>query len=114
MADRVETAIANQFVGRIDPAGPEIRVDIDEISLSSPFMSGATAETARLSGRVELISPAETVESAYDVTVSAQDVVDFLPVGSNIVAVPPTSAEYYQAIVQAFARGVALTLQGDA
>jgi hypothetical protein len=110
----LETAIANQFVGRIDPAGPEVRVDVDELSLSSPFMSGATAETARLSGRVELVSPAETVESAYDVTVSAQDVVDFLPVGSNVVTIAPTSAEYYQAVVQAFARGVALTLQGDA
>jgi hypothetical protein len=27
--------------------------------------------------------------------------------------VPPTSAEYYQALVQAFARGVAITLDGD-
>jgi hypothetical protein len=110
----LETAIASQFVGRIDPAGPRIRVDVDEISLTSPFTSGVTAETAVLSGRVELISPAETVESAYNVTVSAQDVADFLPVGTNVAVVPPTSAEYYQAVVQAFARGTALTLQGAA
>lgn len=106
------TAIANQFTGRVDPASPRIRVDVDELSLTSPFAQGATAETARLSGRVELISPAETVEAAYDVTASAQDVADFLPAGSNLVTVPPTSAEYYRAIVQAFARGTAITLEG--
>jgi ABC-type glycerol-3-phosphate transport system substrate-binding protein len=110
----LETAIANQFVGRIDPAGPSITVDVDEISLNSPFMSGATAETARLSGRVELLNPAGTVEAAYDVTATSQDIADFLPAGSNLVSIPPTSREYYQAIVQAFARGVALTLSADA
>jgi hypothetical protein len=47
------------------------------------------------------------------VTATAQDVVDFLPAGSNLTSIPPTSAEYYRAIVQAFARGVALTLSAD-
>lgn len=109
----LETAIANQFVGRIDPTAPRIQVDVDELSLNSAFASGATAETAVLSGRVDLISPAETTISSYNVTARAQDVVDFLPAGSNLVSVPPTSAAYYQAVVQAFARGVAITLEGD-
>jgi hypothetical protein len=108
----LETALAGQFVGRIDPSGNTLNVDIDEISLNSPFVSGATAETARLSGRVELLNPAGTSEGAYNVTATAQDVVDFLPVG-NTVSIAPTSTEYYRAIVQAFARGVAITLEGD-
>lgn len=109
----LETAIANQFVGRIDPKGPSIRVDVDELSLNSPFARGATAETAVLSGTVDLMSPAETKMSSYTVTAHAQDVQDFLPAGTNLVSVPPTSAEYYHAVVQAFARGVAVTLEGD-
>lgn len=109
----LETAIANQFVGRIDPKGPSIHVDVDEISLNSPFASGATAATAVLSGKVDLMSPAETLISSYNVTAHAQDVQDFLPTGTTLVSVPPTSAEYYQAVVRAFARGVALTLEGD-
>jgi len=109
----LETAIATQFAARIDPTGPSIQVDVDELSLNSPFASGATAETAVLTGRVDLVSPAETTISSYNVTARAQDVQDFLPAGSNLVSVPPTSAEYYQAIVQAFARGVAITLDGD-
>lgn len=108
----LETALANQFVGRIDPTGNTLNVDIDEISLNSPFLGGATAETARLSGRVEMLNPAGTSEGVYNVTATAQDVADFLPVG-NTVTIAPTSAEYYAAIVQAFARGVAITLEGD-
>lgn len=109
----LETAIANEFVGRVDPTGPSITVNVDEISLNSPFMSGATAQTAVLSGLVELISPAGTTDAAYTVTATAQDVADFLPVGSDVTSIPPTSAEYYGAVVRAFARGVALTLSAD-
>jgi hypothetical protein len=107
----LETAIANQFVGRIDPAGNVITVDVDEISLRSTFASGATVETARLSGRVEMLNPAGTSEGAWNVTATARDVVDFLPVGTDLVTVRPTTPEYYQAVVQAFARGAALSVQ---
>lgn len=113
LSDDLEAAIAAQFLGRIDPAGNVITVDVDELSLSSAFTAGATAETARLSGRVELLNPAGTSEGAWDVTASATDVVDFLPAGTDIVTIRPTSAEYYQAVVQAFARGAALTVQAD-
>jgi hypothetical protein len=112
LAPDLEAAIASQFLGRIDPEGYDILVNIDELSLASPFAPAATAETARLSGQVELISPAGTREAVYNVTATATDVVDFLPAGTDIVTVRPTSAEYYQAIVQAFARGTMLTLDG--
>jgi hypothetical protein len=105
----LETAIAQQFVGRVDPLGKQISVDVDEISLNS---FGST-ETARLSGRVELRNPDGTLESAYNVTASSQDVQQYLPEGTNVVSVSPTSAEYYQAIVQAFARGAAQVLSGE-
>ena len=108
--DDLETAIAAQFVGRTDPMGKQINVDVDEISLNSAFMAGATAETARLSGRVTLVNLDGTDAAAYDVTATSQDVVSYLPPGSDIVTIRPTSAEYYQAIVQAFARGTAQTL----
>jgi hypothetical protein len=41
-------------------------------------------------------------------------VVTYLPEGSDIVSVKPTSTEYYNAIVQAFARGTAQALSGAA
>ena len=36
----LETAIAGQFVGRVDPSGNVITVDVDELSLTSPFAAG--------------------------------------------------------------------------
>lgn len=105
----LETAIAGQFVGYLDPAGRHIQVDVDELSLASPFAPGAAAETARLSGLVTLTNPDGTQAAAYNVTASAQDVQNVLPEGSKSVA--PTSGAYYQAIVEAFARGTANTLR---
>ena len=106
----LETAIAAEYVGRTDPKGKHIDVDVDELSLNSPFAAGATAETAKLSGRVTLTNPDSTTAAAYDVTASAQDVATYLPSGSNLVSIPPTSAEYYRAVVQAFAEGTATAL----
>jgi hypothetical protein len=110
LSNDLQTAIAGQYVGRVDPAGRRIDVDIDELSLQSPFVSGATAETAKLSGRVTLINPDGTSEATYDVTATSQDVATYLPPGSTLVSIPPTSADYYRAIVQAFAVGTATTL----
>lgn len=104
----LETAIAEQFVGYLDPAGKSIAVDVDELSLNTPFEAGAT-ESARLSGLVTLVNPDGSSDAAYNVTASAQDVQSILPEGSE--SVPPTSGAYYQAVVEAFARGTANTLR---
>ena len=97
LSDDLETAIAGQFVGRIDPAGQAGSTSTSTSSRStSPFASGATAETARLSGRVTLSIRTAPTPPSYDVTATAQDVATYLPPGTNIVTVPPTSAEYYQ------------------
>lgn len=109
----LEAAIASQFVGAIDPLGKRITVDVDEISLATPFATGATAETARLSGRVQLLNLDGTSVAAYDVTATSQDVATYLPPGSTLVSIPPTSTEYYQAIVKAFAQGTANTLRAS-
>lgn len=105
----LETAIADQFVGYLNPAGKHIKVDVDELSLTSPFTAGAAAESARLSGLVTLLNADGTRSAAYNVTASAQDVQNILPEGSKSVA--PTSGAYYQAIIEAFARGAANTLR---
>ena len=105
----LETAIAGQFVGNLSPTGKHIQVDVDELSLNSPFTPGATATTARLTGLVTLLNPDGTRAAAYNVSASAQDVENILPEGSK--SIRPTSGAYYQAINEAFARGVANTLR---
>ena len=43
-----------------------------------------------------MLNPAGTSEGAWDVTATAQDVVDFLPAGTDVVTVRPTTPEYYR------------------
>ena len=105
----LEAALAEEFSGQIDPAGKTLNVDVDELSLSSAYAPGATFADARLSGRVTLLNPNETVASAYDVTATSGDVVPYLPEGTT--SVPPTGTAYYGAVVRAFARGTADTLR---
>ncbi|HMQ93559.1 MAG TPA: hypothetical protein PKA33_19095 [Amaricoccus sp.] len=109
LSSDLEAALATEFSGQIDPGGKTVTVDVDELSLSSLYAPGASFADARLSGRVTLLNPNETVVSAYDVTATSGDVVPYLPEGT--VTVPPTSSAYYAAVVRAFARGAAETLR---
>jgi hypothetical protein len=106
----LQAAIASEFVGRIEPGGRIVNVDVDELSLQTAMTAGLTDEDARLSGQVEVISSDGT--TTYDVTASTRDAITYLPPGANITTVPPTSAEFYRAVVQAFARGTAEVVLG--
>jgi hypothetical protein len=104
------TAIAGEFVGQTDPEGLRVQVDVDEIALANLLSAPLGADEARLSGQVTLVNPLnEVVERTFLVSASANEAVTFLPVGTNVAAISPTSAEFYQAVVRAFARGVAET-----
>ena len=108
----LETALAAEFAAQIDPLGKRILVDVDELTLTSGFAAGATLEDARLAGRVTLENPDGTTDAAYDVTATSSQAISYLPEDANVVTISPTSEEYYQAIVRAFARGAAETIAG--
>jgi hypothetical protein len=108
MESDLESAIAAEFVGQTGPGGVNIEVDIDEISLANFFQSQAGADNARLTGSVAVIDAQnEQQRGFYTVSASANEVATFLPPDSDVVTVSRTSAEFYSAVVQAFARGVA-------
>lgn len=106
----LETALAAEFAGQISETGQRILVDVDELSLASAFQPGATVQETVLSGQVILEERPGAAEAVYNVTASSSDVVPYLPADSNVVTVSPTSDEYYAAVVQAFAQGVAEAL----
>lgn len=110
----LETAIATEFVGMIDPAGSTINVDVDELALANALTAGLGAEDARLAGTVEVVNPNGTVAGLYDVTASTRQAAVFLPPDTDITRVPPTSTEFYFAVLQAFARGTAEAVTGTA
>ncbi len=105
----LQSALAREFAGEIAPDGKTISVDVDELSLTSAYAPGATFKDARLSGRVDLLNPNQTLAASYDVTASSSDVVNYLPEGTTTIS--PTSTAYYAAVVEAFARGTAETLR---
>lgn len=107
----LSTAIAQEFVGQTADDGWVVAVDIDEISLASVFAS-PVGDQARLTGAVALLDPASgDVERTYAVSASANEAAPFLPPGTDVVTLSPTSAEFYGAVVRAFASGVADTLR---
>jgi hypothetical protein len=104
----LETALAAEFVGRVDPnLGKTINVDVDELSLTNALSPSLAAEDARLAGRVEVVNADGTSGGAYNVTASSQDAITYLPAGSNTPVVQPSSSEFYSAVVRAFAEGTA-------
>jgi hypothetical protein len=112
LSSDLETAIATEFAGSIDTSGHPITVDIDELSLSETFAPGATIDNATLSGLVTLQDtvPDARPDPAYTITATAQDATSYLP-ADNVVEVNPTTPQYYEAIVKAFASGAADVLR---
>lgn len=112
LSSDLETAIAAQFQGSVDPAGHPVTVDVDELSLTETYAAGATIDNAALSGVVTLgdIEPDGREDPAYTVTATTRDVEPYLEDGSS-EGMTSTNREYYDALVQAFARGTAETLR---
>jgi len=115
LSSDLSSAIAAEFVGQTAPDGWVVIVDIDEIALANLFQARAGADDARLTGDVALVDPAsEEVDRVYTVSASANEAAPFLTGSQDIVTLSPTSAEFYAAVVRAFARGVADTLRAGA
>ena len=106
----LESAIAGEFVGQTDPSGVAVVVDVDELSLSEFLNAGADA---RLTGDVAVLSGLNGEQVGfYTVTASASQAATILASGQDVVTVSPTSEEFYRAVVQAFASGVAQAVRG--
>lgn len=102
----LETALAAELVNSIDPQGVAVTVDVSELALAE-FMTLGT-DQASLTGQVIVTDPATGEElGIYNVGASADQVAVFLPEDTDIAAVPRTSSDFYSAVVQAFAEGVA-------
>ena len=90
-------------------------VDLDEISLASFLDAQAGADDARLTADVGLYDMrTEEIERQFNISASTNEAATFLPAGADVVTISPTSAELYDAVVKAFARGVSETLRQPA
>ena len=106
LEEDLEAALVTEFLGRIDPLGAIVKVDVDEIALADALRAGMPGENARLSGEVDVTDPRSGADlGAYTVTATAHEVASVLAEGSGADTVG--GGEFYAALLEAFARGVA-------
>lgn len=109
----IESAIATQFVGETGPGGVNVTVDIDELSLASFFETAAGADAARLTGDVVVTGATnERTLGVYTVSASANQALQAIGMDERVQTIPASNAEFYSAVVDAFARGVAEAVRG--
>lgn len=108
----LSTALASELVDIISPEGLALIVDLDEVSLASILEAEAGADDARMTGDVGLFDPrTEEVVRQFTISASTNEAATFLPAGTDVITVSPSSAQFYAAVVQAFARGISETLR---
>ena len=111
----LESAIAQEFLGQTSPEGVALAIDIDELSVANFFQSAAGADDARLTGDVAVLSGPNGEQVAYyTVSASANQAMGMMGVDQPVATIPATDAEFYSAVVEAFARGVASAVRGEA
>lgn len=108
-------ALGEEFLGMTSPQGYLVRVDVDELSLAALSSPRLGADEARLTGRVEVVDvPRDRVVRSFAVSATSNQAALFLPPGGDIAAIPPSSHEFYAAVVRAFAHGAAETVRAGA
>ncbi|MCB1399404.1 MAG: hypothetical protein KDJ82_05515 [Rhodobacteraceae bacterium] len=112
----LETAIAarlapERLVGP-DADGSEIHVDIDEIELASTWDNVTDMAESRLVGQVNITSESDNSKfDSYSLDVAFKDAMVFLPEGTDISTLTMDSAQYYSAMIEAFADNVVSRLK---
>lgn len=101
----LKAALASEFVADISPSGAVLTVDVDELSLANAYTSKFAGENSTLRGLASLNKDGKLVAS-YNVTASSSQALQYMPPQKAGVVVSPDSADFYAALVSAFAHGV--------
>lgn len=108
----LEDAIAARLVDRIGTEGSEIKVDVNELSLSNSFRSALGLEDAVLVGQVNVTNDSDNAKfDAYELTISAKAAQAYGRDGLVLEGAFADTPEYYDALIDAFADGVVSRLK---
>ncbi|MEF3046515.1 hypothetical protein [Pseudotabrizicola sp. L79] len=112
VSDDLEAAIAARLVDRLADDGADIKVDVNELSLSNSFQSALGLEDAVLVGQVNITHDSDNAKfDAYELTISAKAAQAYGENGMVLEGAFTDTPEYYAALVQAFADGVVTRLK---
>ena len=113
--DDLENAIVARLTGQLageDDEGSSISVDLDEVELASTFDSAMGIADSKLAGEVHVTSDNDNTKfDQYEIVVTFDQAVIFLPEGTDIAVLTTDSAKYYHAMIDAFADSVVLKLK---
>jgi hypothetical protein len=110
----LEAAILRELFDLIGADGATLRVAIDHIALAEAFETEFEGPNARLAGQVQLLdAEGEPLTGAWEVAASAGEAEALLPPDVEVEVISRTDAEFYEAVVNAFARGVAQVVENE-
>lgn len=107
IADDLETAIVSQLTDQIADDGVEIKIDLEEVSLSSGFEEQLGLADTRLVGTVKMLHATDNTRfDTYDLAVDVNAAKLMIPADVDVVTLPADTRVYYDAMIAAFAQGV--------
>ena len=112
LSDDLKNAIMTDLVGKVGEDGSKIVIDIDEVELANSYESSLGIAESRLKGSVAVLNDKDNTKyDGYDLTVTFEQAGPYFLPGTDLTLVTRDSAEYYDAMIDAFADHVVENLK---
>lgn len=107
IADDLENSIVARITDQIADDGVEVKIDLEEVSLSNGFEDRVGLADTRLVGTVVMVHPTDNTRfGTYELTVDVNSAMPLIPAGVDVVTLPADTRVFYDAMIAAFAQGV--------
>jgi hypothetical protein len=107
IADDLENAIVSRITDQIADDGVDVKIDLEEVSLSSGFEETLGLADTRLVGTVMMTHASDNTRfGTYELTVDVNAAMPMIPEGVDVVTLPADTRVYYDAMIAAYAQAV--------
>ena len=107
IADDLKNALSTQLVDRIATEGATITVDLSELELSNSYTELVGSADTRLVGDVKITDDSQSSNAkVFTLTIDVNQAKSALATDIDLTKLSASSAEYYQALIDAFAKSV--------
>jgi hypothetical protein len=107
IADDLENAIVARIADQVSDDGVDLKIDLEEVSLSNGFEDTLGLEDTRLIGDVTMTHASDNSRfGTYQLTVDVNTALPMIPADVDVTILPADSRVYYEAMIATFAQGV--------
>jgi hypothetical protein len=112
VADDLENAIVARITDQISDDGINVKIDLEEVSLSGGLTEQLGLADTRLVGEVDMKHDTDNGRyGKYTLTVDINAATPMLPPDVDVTTIPADSRVYYDAMIATFADGVVERLE---